>query len=177
MSEPSDLMARKYASYVSRAGQDNDGVVTADQFNAIADRCIALTDGDPAKAQQIRATVQEAWNQIFQEYAEKQPLSIAAYAEAMKNCDPTIVINMTNAFSAMFFDLIDTNKDSFIGKDEFAVFYHLRGLDPQGAPDAFNAIDANQDGKLSREEFNAAYVDFITNDDPNSPFSHFFGVI
>ena len=59
MCEPSDLMERKYASYVSQAAQDADGVVTEDEFNAIAYRCIGLTGGDPTKAQQILATVQE----------------------------------------------------------------------------------------------------------------------
>ena len=59
MSEPSDFMARKVKSFVSQLAQDNNGVLTADHLNAIADRCIALTDGDPAKAQQIRSIMQE----------------------------------------------------------------------------------------------------------------------
>ena len=87
------------------------------------------------------------------------------------------MIKLTNAVGAMFFDLIDTNEDGFIGKDEFAVFHQLVGLDPDTAPEAFNAIDTNQDGKLNREEFNAAYFDFFSSDDPNSPFKNFLGVL
>ena len=58
MSEPSDFIARKVGPLFSQLAQDNNGVVTADHFNAIADRCIALTDGDPAKAQKIRSIMQ-----------------------------------------------------------------------------------------------------------------------
>ena len=60
MSDSSDLMALKLAPFINRLAQDNDGVITADYFNAIIpDRCIALTDGDPAKAQQIRSIIQD----------------------------------------------------------------------------------------------------------------------
>ena len=59
MSDSSDFMARKVKSFVSQLGKDNNGVLTADHLNAIADRCIALTDGDPVKAQKIRCIMQE----------------------------------------------------------------------------------------------------------------------
>jgi len=178
MSDSSDLMALKLGPFISRLAQDNDGVITADHFNAIIpDRCIALTDCDPAKAQQIRSIIQDAWIGIFEESAGSQPVTSAVFTEAMKKCDAEKMTSITNTVAAMYFDLIDTNEDGFIGKDEFAVFYQLLGLDPDTAPEAFNAIDTNQDGKLSREEFIAAGVDFITNDDPNSPFKHLLGVI
>ena len=59
MSDSSDFMARKVKSFVSQLAQDNHGALTADHLNAIADRCIALTDGDPAKAQKIRSIIQD----------------------------------------------------------------------------------------------------------------------
>ena len=119
----------------------------------------------------------QIWKEIYQEFAESQPLTSAGVAEAVKKYGAAKMIKLTNAAGAMFFDLIDTNEDGFIGKDQFAVFHQLVGLDPDTAPEAFNAIDTNQDGKLSREEFNAAWVDFTTNDDPDSPFKHFLGVM
>ena len=95
----------------------------------------------------------------------------------MKKYGAQKMTNMTNVIQEMFFDLIDTDKDGFISKDEFAVYFKLLCVDPDTAPDAFKAIDTNQDGKLSREEFIAAGVDFTTNDDPDSPFKHLVGVL
>ena len=95
----------------------------------------------------------------------------------MKKYGAAKLTDMTNEVGAMFFDLIGTDEDGFIGKDEFAVFYQLLSLDPDTASEAFKVIDINQAGKLSREEFNAVYVDFTTSDDPNSPFKNFLGVL
>ena len=44
MSDSSDFMVRKVTPFIGQLAKDNNGVLTADHLNAIADRCIALID-------------------------------------------------------------------------------------------------------------------------------------
>ncbi len=62
-----------------------------------------------------------------------------------------------------------------IDAGEYAKFFEILGLDPGMAPDSFKAIDTNNDGLLSLDEFKEAGLHFFTEQDDKSPTKVFFG--
>jgi len=71
---------------------------------------------------------------------------------------------------------MDVNCDGYLQEDEHRRLFHQLGVpDSSYSKDMFNAIDINNDGKLSIQEFAAADADFFFSDDENSPYALFFG--
>lgn len=75
------------------------------------------------------------------------------------------------------FDLIDVSQDGYLQPQEHSDLFKNSGV-PEGTYDtkfAFEAIDANGDGKISIDEFVAAFFDFLFSEDESSPNKYFFG--
>ena len=60
----------------------------------------------------------------------------------------------------IFYDVADTNRDGFISLDEYEVIQRALHFEPGVAKTAFDIIDKNHDGKLSREELNEQDFNF-----------------
>ena len=52
------------------------------------------------------------------------------------------------------YDVADTNKDGFVTLDEYRRIFQACNLPESAADEAFKVADANNDGKLDREELN-----------------------
>lgn len=64
-----------------------------------------------------------------------------------------------------------------IDSDEYGKFFEILGLDPSMAPATFKAIDTNNDGLLSLDEFKEAGVKFFTEEGESSPTKVFWGPV
>jgi len=173
---PAKFFARKIATTHSRMSVRNDGVITGEDFDALADRYIALGTTDPARAREARAVFKKVYTTLFEEIGKTTPLTNDVVAQIFANkADEQQLTELYSQIGSTLFDAIDTDKDDFIGPEEFGVFHQLLGLDQDKAADAFNAIDTKKNGKLSRKEFVAATVDFATSTDPESSSKHLCG--
>jgi Ca2+-binding EF-hand superfamily protein len=65
------------------------------------------------------------------------------------------------------FDLIDTNHDGRITAEEYRAFLVALSVDEATAETAFEHLDLDGDGFLSREEFVQLTDEFYTSDDPD----------
>jgi len=79
------------------------------------------------------------------------------------------------ALCEIAFQLIDANGDGRIQAQELELFFEMLNIDKSSALATFKAIDTNNDGELSRDEFVAAGIDFLTGEDVNSPSQLFYG--
>ncbi|MEU6807545.1 EF-hand domain-containing protein [Streptomyces sp. NPDC046831] len=85
-------------------------------------------------------------------------------------------LNVTEGGGHAIFDVLDTDGDNEIGKDEFARF--LRDVWKSDAPEAmevFHKLDTDGDGAISRYEFIRAIREFYLSNDPDAPGSLFYG--
>ena len=73
------------------------------------------------------------------------------------------------------FDAVDTDANGVISLKEFEVYFECIGVGKEHAKASFDAIDANHDGKISRDEFANAFIEFLCNNDPAHPSTLFFG--
>ena len=70
-----------------------------------------------------------------------------------------VIDNVHNAI----FDVADANQDGFISLQEYKVYFHILGHDisDEEITQSFDAIDGNNDERISREEFLEAAYDFF----------------
>jgi len=172
---PAKFFASKFATSHGALSVRNDGVITSEDFDALADRYIELGTTDPKKAHEVRSVFKKVYATLLEETAKTTPLTIDVLAECVAKADVQQLTKLIGQVGSTLFDAIDTDKDDFIGPEEFAVFHKLVGLDPDKAADAFHAINTKKGRKLSREEFVAAIVGFATSNDPESSSKHFCG--
>ena len=74
-----------------------------------------------------------------------------------------------------WFDVVDTNGNAVISPQEFGVYFKIIGIDESSTKAPFVAIDSNQHGIISRDEFVAAGVDFFTGVDETCGGTLFWG--
>ena len=78
-------------------------------------------------------------------------------------------------YSNMKFGIIDQNKSNFISQQEFNNYFECVGIDIKHAPAAFKALDSNEDGKISKDEFLDHAVEFCFGLNEEHPSKLFYG--
>ena len=82
------------------------------------------------------------------------------------------------AMCLQFFRILDVNGDGFLQEEEYARSFGSVGIQDKGViRRAFEAIDLNQDGKLSLEEFSTALFENLTSEDEKSRYTELLGLL
>lgn len=90
--------------------------------------------------------------------------------------DPELVTCLVQVMRGMF-DLMDVKSKGYLRHHEHKTIFTLAGF-PEGTFDektAFDAMDTNDDGKVSFDEFIAGCLDFMFSEDETSPNRFFLG--
>jgi len=170
---------KKYRTYFKRMDYDKDGVITRKDFEGMAARFIAAGKFDAARGAKLTATLEAAWDKYLKDFANKDQITEADFVSNLKKvaADSSHHDALTGPLP-LFFQCIDSNADGMIDKEEYINFFVILGVenpDPL-ARASFDAIDQNQDGLLSIDEFTDAGKEFFTNvTDESKPSKMFFG--
>ena len=140
---------------------NNDGFVSREDFELMAKRLV----GNSGKISK------EKTDDIFKAFlaipdylgvkpGEKLSLEEAAKLANEKYLSPNA--QKPSGYHDTLFDCIDTDSDGVISMEEFKVYFKIVGHDitDEEIKHAFHTIDANGNGKISRDEFVAAAKDF-----------------
>lgn len=73
------------------------------------------------------------------------------------------------------FEIIDEDGDGTISLQEWVKYSRAIGVNPEDAKQSFDAMDANGDKKVTREEFLAYNEEFFYSTDDNLKSSILFG--
>lgn len=85
---------------------------------------------------------------------QQMRFQMPSFADLDKNKDKKISKDeMPSQFPPQMFDRLDTNKDGFIDEAEWNAMQNFRGGGPRTGETLTKFMDANGDGKISREEF------------------------
>ncbi|HEX4059531.1 MAG TPA: EF-hand domain-containing protein [Streptosporangiaceae bacterium] len=167
----SEFQRSKVAGVFGAMDSDGDGYLTEHDFQALADRWVALRgDGDHARLVQIMmgwwATLRDAagTGQItiddvlaVVDQLGKMPEAVTGTAEAM-------------------FEAVDENGDGRISAAEYRQLIEAWNGRETATDEAFARLDLNHDGCLSRAEFTLHWTEFWAGDDPSAAGSWTFGL-
>jgi len=83
--------------------------------------------------------------------------------------------NYIHKTSEYLFSLFDQNQDGYIDQTEYMDMFHAYGLFKANAARAFDLIDLNGDGQISKQELIKAFSEFFHSSDPEAAGNWIFG--
>lgn len=176
----SEHWQRKMKTCFTLHDVDNNEIITDKDFEQLARQFAEAHKASPEQTQNLVDNFRKLWQRwtLAAVGDEKQNLTFPLFLESIK-----IQMNNPEEYSKVvgdtirnMFDLMDLNKDGYLQQDEHRLFFGTVGLaDSSFVDEAFASMDKDGDKKLSKDEFIAAYVDFMFGQDENSPGALFFG--
>lgn len=173
----SEFQRRKIAGVFDAMDVDGDGLLTAEDFEAVTERWVGIRGWEPGSADydRMRSIMMGWWESLLatseQNRDDKVSLDeVLLVVDQLGSMDAEVM-----ATADGMFDAIDENGDGLIGLDEHKqVVKAWKGSDV-GVEEVFPQLDLNGDGSLSRAEFGELWAEFWRGDDPSSPAQWVFG--
>ncbi|MCU7820210.1 EF-hand domain-containing protein [Kitasatospora sp. DSM 101779] len=177
-----DIITTKLERQFDTIDADKDGYVDCTDYQRLADRYIQAykLDKNDLRARALQSFCQIYWLELLRHSgAGGDRLTKDQFVTANRlACIDTSRLNVVDGGGHAIFDVIDTNGDNEISKDEFARL--LRDVWRSESPDAmdvFMKLDTDGNGAISRQEFIRAVREHFMSNDPDAPGSMFFGHI
>lgn len=172
----SDFWQQKMRTYFQRIDFDKDGSITRKDFEGMAARFIETDKLSGDQAKELQQNIYDIWDKNLGPVAGSDAITQDAFIGILKNASQDSAKKATlEGPLPLFFKAVDANHDDYIQQDEYALFFQILGLDPKMAPASFSAIDTDNDGRLSLQEFVTAGSEFFSSDDQNKPTKLFWG--
>ncbi len=177
--ETSDPIGIKIGRAFETLDADQDGYVDWSDYQQMVDRFLNgfRLDRNDRRARALTATYQMSWQELLRHAdSDSDRLSKAEYVAATRAASiDTSRINVIEGSAHAIFDLIDTNGDNEVSRDEFARYLRdVWGITAPDALDVFTALDTDGDGAISRQEFIRAVREFYYSPDLQAPGSLLF---
>lgn len=135
---------------------NSDGYVEWADYQRVVDGYLNAykLNKNTRKGQALQVGYQMLWLELLRHANRNQRLLrdefVAAYGAARAD---TSRFNMIEGIPGAIFDIIDSNDDNKISKEEFARLLKHWGVTASGAMDTFIMLDTDRDGYISRQEF------------------------
>jgi len=160
----SDVWVRKVRTFFKKLA--TNGLVTQTSYENLGGIfCDIGRWRGSVKEQQVRRFMIQIWNDFFERGAVNGAVDEAMFVALVRVQTHKVLPRAAVQFYGILFDAIDRKGRGVVNREEFSRFTKAFGIFDWGAEDAFNAIDQNHDGKLSKEEFVSAGVEYWCTDD------------
>lgn len=176
------LVEANLAAQFAMVDQDGDGIITADDFQLLAEQICTGFAVEPGSAnhRRIRDAFTGWWERLRQDadIDHGGTVNKQEYIEASRTgmtASPQFVEVLTQ-LAEVCFDAIDRDGDGLISKAEYVRVYHVAGQDPEAGKVAFDRIDTDGDGSITCDELVTAVRELVTSQDPSAPGAWMFGV-
>jgi Ca2+-binding EF-hand superfamily protein len=176
------LLERNLKAIFAIYDADADGFITSDDLTAIGTRaCEQLHITGSPQATAILDGLASVWEQLRADCDADGDgrISQAEFAHAIRSGgdDPQAYYSQhLAALNSLFASAMDADDDGFIEPAEYLAFFSVvPGLDPHAAQAAFTRLDADGDGRISRDEFTAGAAHFFSSSDPAHPGTSMLG--
>ena len=152
---------RKMRTRVARLDVNKDGVITREDYILTSERMATYGKLTEEQAKEVREGLMKLAD--IMNLDKGVQLSPAKLSETLLSKTPEQRKAMIQHSHGPLYDVIDTNSDGHISVGEFKVY--LKAIAPEvteeEAEHAFNMIDADKNGEISRDEFFTAAEDFF----------------
>jgi hypothetical protein len=174
MAEFSPYWESKIRHYFSILDTDKDGKLTENDFQLLGDRYIEYTQVDDRRAKKVRAKIAKFWPDL-QKASLDGPMTVDVFVQYIKEKGINKLDQRVTEIYLVYFDLFDPSGDGTISLEEFKVFQKVHGVDPVHAEETFRALDTDNDGKLTEEEFVDAARTYFTALEECEPVKNLYG--
>ncbi|MFF8717247.1 EF-hand domain-containing protein [Streptomyces sp. NPDC015184] len=173
-----DVITTKLERSFEALDDNKDGYLDWTDYQKLADRYIQAykLGKDDRRARALYAFYQTYWLEMLRHSSvQEDRLAKDQFVTANRLASvDTSRLNLADGAGHVTFDVIDSDGDNEISKDEFTRF--LKDVWRSDAPeDAFPQLDTDGDGSISRMEFVRAVREHFLSDNPDAPGSMFFG--
>ncbi|MDV9193095.1 EF-hand domain-containing protein [Streptomyces sp. SR27] len=178
----SDPTTVKYERQFDLLDADGDAIVTWSDYQKLVDRFVGSygISKDDRRARALQAGYQMAWLELLRHSGSDgdrltKDQFVAASRLAVVD---TSRLNVVEGLAHAMFDLIDSNYDNEVDKEEFHTYVtKVWRVDSPEAMEAFVRLDTDGDGCISRSEFIRAQREYYFSNDPDAAGSLLFGTI
>lgn len=175
----SDIKRAKFTRYFEATDTDGDGQVTKQDYLSSADKVIAVLKLDRASmpAQRLKASYAQTWDGLVKNSDDKDAVTVDWWIEHYYQVgldDKHLDAFVTGRADAIL-QLFDADQDQRISKEEWTLFFSTIGHPERHYEMAFQKLDRDHDGHLTKEEIKTASREFFASDDPEAPGNWLFG--
>jgi len=177
----SDLQAKKLTRYFQVYDVDDDGSISASDFERIVENVRVLHGEGPnsPRYKALREAYMDRWERLRSIADGDRDGSVdldewLAYWQLALEDDERYEKEV-EAITDRLFTVFDLDEDDRIGPDEFSDFYGVFGLSVSLAHTVFVELDANGDGVITRSELLEIGRQFYRGDDVEAPGNVLFG--
>ncbi|MER5465454.1 EF-hand domain-containing protein [Streptomyces sp. NPDC002668] len=179
MATAQDVVTTKIGRTFDTLDANQDGYVDWSDYQKLVDRYLQAykLGKNDRRAQALQSFCQMYWLELLRHAGQQDRLTKDQFVVANRLASmDTSRLNMADGAGQVIFDVIDTDGDNEISKDEFARFVKdVWKIDAPQAMDVFVQLDTDGDGAISRHEFIRASREHFLSGDPDAPGSLFFG--
>lgn len=176
-----ELQRIKQIHYFNVLDYDGDGVLEQQDFLDVADRLAELRGYREGSSRHsaVRQEILRMWTnaRALSGAEHKTQITLEDWlAHEEKVLDSSVLIHSyVQGIAQALFDMLDADNDGIIDEPEYTQFFHAFRGDDDGADRAFQKLDADDSGHLTREQFLEAVTDFHLSDDPEARGNWLFG--
>ncbi|MFD6952813.1 MULTISPECIES: EF-hand domain-containing protein [unclassified Nocardiopsis] len=178
---PAAPITERFGRLFAALDSDDDAFVTWADYQRLVERYVHGYGLDPQerRAQAIRVSYQMLWQELLRHSgAEGERLEREEFVAAMRAAsEDRSRFNAAEGVAEAVFDLLDTDGDDRISREEFLRYANALGAEAADAEERFAGVDADEDGFISREEFVLSAREYLFGDDTRSPGGFVSGVV
>ena len=165
-----ELQRSKYEKAFDRFDVDRDGVLEESDITAMAKSWCETFDVGPQSgdAARINDLATQLWQDILAvtDTDTGGTVTKSEWNSAMER--PDFVERVALPFALAVFDVADRNKSGRLSLREMTAAQNKAGISEDETRRMFEALDSDQDGEVSRDEYAGAIREFYLSDDPNA---------
>jgi Ca2+-binding EF-hand superfamily protein len=176
-----ELQRIKQVHYFDVLDYNDDGVLEKQDFVDIADRLAEMRDYDEGSSRHtaVRQEILRMWTNARALSGKEGKAEITLedwLAHEQKVIDSNVLVHSyVQGIARAIFDILDANNDGVISEDEYLKFFRSFKGDAEDGEIAFQKLDDEDKGYLTRQEFLDAVTEFHLSDDPDARGNWLFG--
>lgn len=175
-----DIIDRKFGILFDWFDHTNDGWLTRDDFQQMADLFTAVA---PPDDKENKNAMHEAffrwWNLLLDSGAAdaEQRVGRPQFLAVMRShvTHPDHFKNVVLPIADALMSTLDANGSGTLTVDEYVRMYDALGIPSATSTPAFHRLDRDHDGVISHAEFRTAIEEFYLSSDPEAAGHHLLG--